>query len=295
MTDLVNKKPVIAQGWLRVILFCLAYFVIIFIIPNAIKWIVPASNNGSTDDPNFLSGRYTLTVGLLVALIPVFIIYCFRKFIDRKNFVSMGFEIDGFFPDAASGFFLAVLILGLGTITLFLSGHLQWIDISFSGNDLFISFGLIVIVAICEELVFRGYILNNLLDSMDKWIALVISSGLFALAQSLNTNANILSVSGFFLAGILLGLNYVYTRNLWYAILFHISWNFFQGPILGFKIYGLNLGSLLQIETKGDAMITGGDFGFEGSMISILLLLVSVSSLYFFYESKYKSNEHSMA
>jgi membrane protease YdiL (CAAX protease family) len=130
---------------------------------------------------------------------------------------------------------------------------------------------------------------------MDKWIALLISSCLFALAHSLNTNANILSVSGFFLAGILLGLNYVYTKNLWYAILFHISWNFFQGPILGFKIYGQNLGSLLQIETKGDAMITGGDFGFEGSMISILLLLVSVSSLYFFYESKYKTNKQSMA
>jgi uncharacterized protein len=291
MTDLVNKKPLIAQGWLRVILFCLAYFVIIFIIPIAVKSIMPAFVNGSPDDPNFINGKYTWTVGLLSALVPVFIVYCFRKFIDRKNLASLGFEMDGFFPDAASGFFLAVVILGLGTITLFLSGHLQWIDISFNGNDLFISFGMIVILAICEELVFRGYILNNLLTSVDKWVALVLSSGLFTLAHSFNTSANILSVSGLFLAGILLGLNYIYTRNLWYAILFHISWNFIQGPILGFKINGLNLSSLLQIETKGDAMVTGGDFGFEGSMIIILLLLVSVSSLYFYYESKYKTNE----
>jgi membrane protease YdiL (CAAX protease family) len=295
MTDLVNKKPVISQGWLSVLLFCLVYYAITFFIPIAARLVMPIFNAGVADDSGVIGGRYSWAVGLLTALIPVFIVYCFRRFIDRKSMASLGFEIGGYFPDAASGFFLACVILGLGTIILFVSGHLRWIDINFNGNDLFISFGMVVIVAFCEELVFRGYILNNLLNTFDKWIALFISAALFAIARSINANANIFSVSGLLLAGVLLGINYVYTRNLWYAILFHISWSFLQGPLLGFKLSGQNLTSLLQIETKGDPMITGGDFGFEGSMINILLLLVSVSSLYFFYENKYKDQDQSMA
>ena len=30
------------------------------------------------------------------------------------------------------------------------------------------------------------------------------------------------------IAGLFLGINYIYTRNLWFSIFFHFSWNFFQ-------------------------------------------------------------------
>ncbi|HSZ85672.1 MAG TPA: hypothetical protein VK787_06555, partial [Puia sp.] len=75
----------------------------------------------------------------------------------------------------------------------------------------------------------------------------------------------------------------------------HLSWNFFQGPILGYKMSGVNFPVLLEQEIKGDAAITGGDFGFEASMINILLLLIAVSVLYFIYEKKYKIPATAMA
>ncbi len=290
MTDIVNKKPLVKQGWLRVLLFFIAYFLLSFFIAIPVVLVISLFEGGSiTDITNVMNTDFlwlTLLLGALISFVEVFI---FRKWVDHRSLASLGFQTGGYFADAASGFFLAPVILGIGSIILFFSGHLQWIDVNFNGNKLFIAFGMLVIVAFSEELVFRGYILNNLMESFNKWVALFISAILFALAHSLNPDVNLISVAGLFLAGILLGINYVYTKNLWFAISFHLCWNFVQGPLLGYKVSGLNLPSLLQTEMKGDATITGGNFGFEASMINILLLLVTVSSLYFIYERKYKT------
>jgi membrane protease YdiL (CAAX protease family) len=289
MNENINSKPVISQGWLRVLIFCVGYFAISLLIAIPIVLFVKSSvDNPTTDITALMNGDYLWVTILLTALVLLILVFIFRKFIDRQTFASLGFEIDGFFADAASGFFLAATILGIGTIILYFSGHLFWLDVNADFSKLFIAFGMVVIIAFSEELVFRGYILNNLMQSFNKWIALFISAILFSAAHSLNPGVNLLSVGGLFLAGILLGINYIYTKNLWFAILFHLSWNFFQGPILGYKVSGIDLPTLLEPEIKGDAAITGGDFGFEASMINILLLLIAISILYFIYERKYK-------
>ncbi len=290
MTDIENKKPLIKQGWLRTLLFCIAYFLVGFFIAIPVVLVISLlKNEPVTDIASLMSGSFLWLTLIMTALASFITVFIFRKFVDRQSLASIGFGIDGYFSDAAAGFFLAPVILGVGSVILFFSGHLQWVDMNFDANNLFIAFGMLVIVAFSEELVFRGYILNNLLQSFNKWTALIISAILFALAHSLNPNANLLSVLGLLLAGILLGINYIYTKNLWFAILFHLCWNFLQGPLLGYKVSGLNLPSLLQTEIKGDAMITGGDFGFEASIVNILLLLLTVSVLYFVYEKKYKT------
>ena len=137
-----------------------------------------------------------IIIGALISFVEVFI---FRKWVDHRSLASLGFQTGGYFADAASGFFLAPVILGIGSIILFFSGHLQWIDVNFNGNKLFIAFGMLVIVAFSEELVFRGYILNNLMESFNKWVALFISAILFALAHSLNPDVNLISVADYFL------------------------------------------------------------------------------------------------
>ncbi len=94
-----------------------------------------------------------------------------------------------------------------------------------------------------------------------------------------------------FLVGILLGINYTYTRNLWFSICFHIGWNFLQGPLLGFRVSGLAFRSLLQPEFRGDEILTGGAFGLEGSVFNLAITLSGVLLLYWIYEVKYRQAE----
>jgi membrane protease YdiL (CAAX protease family) len=187
-----------------------------------------------------------------------------------------------------AGFFLAPALIGSGSLIMYLTKHLEWDDFSFSANDFFIEAGIIAFIAVSEELVFRGYILNNLMQSFNKWIALLISAILFTLFHVINPGIGAIPLASLFLAGILFGLNYIYTKNLWFSIMLHFSWNFFQGPLSGFKISGVDFSSLLQIEIKGDNSITGGDFGFEGSFIATALLFITAAALYLFYEKKYR-------
>jgi len=286
MNTIAIKRPLIKQGWLRVLLFCVFYFILI--VANSIPLIfLIKSIKGNTDNLEQLLNGEFLWLSLLIAAVSALIaVFVFRKLIDRKSLGSMGFHISGYWSDALSGFLLALSILGIGSIILYFSKHLQWTDIIFSGRDLFIELGMLLIVAFYEEMVFRGYILNNLMESFNKWIALIISAILFTLFHIDNPSINAIPFVNIFLAGILLGINYVYTRNLWFAILFHFGWNFFQGPVLGYKISGFNLPTLLQTELKGDLLLTGGDFGFEGSIFSTGLIIIAILLLYRVYEKK---------
>jgi membrane protease YdiL (CAAX protease family) len=290
MEAIVSKKPLISSGWLRVLIFVVVYIILLLSAATIAGLIIAmGGKNISKDDINKLMNTDFLWLTVLSSLIiSLIVVFVFRKFIDRKSFVSLGFETEGYMPDAVSGLFLAPVILGLGSLMLFSSGHLKWVDIDFNATNLFISLGIFIMVAISEEIVFRGYILNNLLTSFNKWIALGISALLFMLAHLGSDSIGFLPLLNIFLAGILLGINYVYTKNLWFAMLLHFSWNFLQGPILGFKVSGLTIQTLLQTELKGDILLTGGDFGFEGSFIDTLITIAAILIIYLIYEKKHK-------
>jgi hypothetical protein len=50
----------------------------------------------------------------------------------------------------------------------------------------------------------------------------------------------------------------------------HITWNFFQGNVFGFPVSGTDAGAtFIAIEQGGDALVTGGAFGPEASLIGI--------------------------
>jgi len=103
----------------------------------------------------------------------------------------------------------------------------------------------------------------------------------------MNPGIHPLAFANLFLAGLLLGINYIYSRNLWFSFLFHLSWNFFQGPILGFRVSGLSLPPLLVAEPKGDLFITGGEFGLEGSILITIVSVITLCVLGLILEKKY--------
>jgi len=108
---------------------------------------------------------------------------------------------------------------------------------------------------------------------MHPWWALILTAALFAFLHTQNNYVTILSVVNLFIAGLVLGVNYIYTKNLWFAIFFHFGWNFFQGSVLGYKVSGIETGSsIMQQSLVGSATLNGGSFGFEGSIICTVLL-----------------------
>ncbi|CAN5713630.1 type II CAAX endopeptidase family protein [soil metagenome] len=279
------NNPLIRKGWLRALIFLVIWvFLQMGVTKILFKLLSPFTQKGDQTDP----AMSLLLVGFLSFLTSVPAVVIFRKLVDRKTVLSLGFDWNGNSKHAWTGFFCAIFILSAGTLLIVLTGNLSFIAFDFYWQDLMLYVLVMLFVAIAEELVIRGYILNNLLESFPKWIALLISASLFGLLHLLNPDFNWLSMIVIFIGGLALGINYIYTKNLWFGIFFHFAWNFFQGPIFGYKVSGLETDSLLAQNINGPVWLTGGPFGFEASALASLLILLVFVYLAFYY----KRNEH---
>jgi len=281
-----DLQPLIKYGWLRALIYFIIATIVVIIFQNLGLRLM--EELGSAIKEIELGSIVSFGCIYIVMATGIFLLtYLMRKFVDRKSFKSLGFQWQGFSDEAYVGFFSATALLGIGSLILVALGYLTFHSITFSLPAFLIELLIMIIVAFVEEVLFRGYLLNNLMQSMNKWVALLISAVLFALFHGSNPDINVIAIVNIFLGGIFLGLNYIYTKNLWFSIFFHFAWNFFQGPVLGFDVSGLELQSLFQQLLTGPALWTGGTFGFEGSLLCPLLIGLSVVGLAYGFSRKY--------
>ena len=158
-------------------------------------------------------------------------------------------------------------------------GEVQKTAVHFSAYDFLLSWILMLLVALAEEIAFRGFVLGHLLTAgVNRFVALFLSSALFSLMHIFNPNFSLIAFLNILLAGILIGSTYIYTRNLWFPIALHLFWNWLQGPILGFEVSGGRLGgTLLSLELPEENIINGGAFGFEGSVLCTALMIIAIA------------------
>ncbi len=140
-----------------------------------------------------------------------------------------------------------------------------------------------VLAGIMEEILFRGLLFRLSSKIVGTWGALIFTSGLFGVAHMLNPGATIRSSVAIALeAGILLGAAYAATQRLWLPIGLHAGWNFTEGSLFGMTLSGNNMGvGLLRGSLSGPAVLTGGAFGPEASIVAVMVCLVA--ALYFLW------------
>ncbi|MEV7425810.1 MULTISPECIES: CPBP family intramembrane glutamic endopeptidase [unclassified Streptomyces] len=133
-------------------------------------------------------------------------------------------------------------------------------------------FGFMAAAAVTEELLFRGVLFRIIEERAGTWIALVLTGTVFGLAHLLNPNASLWGAVAIAIeAGGMLAAAYIATRSLWLPIGVHFGWNFAAAGIFSTEVSGNNTPQgLLDTTTSGPALITGGDFGPEGSLYSVL-------------------------
>lgn len=221
--------------------------------------------------------QYFDLIGVLLLL------WILMRFVDKEPFINLGFSLKGKINDIILGMTLGLLLMAVGYTILILLGEIKFIGFNYDLKNIILLFLLFIAVSIAEETYVRGYVLKNLLQSFNPIISLIISSAIFSLLHFFNPNVNYIALTELFIAGILLGISYVYTKNLWFPIALHLSWNFFQ-VMFGFNVSGMDTYSLIEFEIIENNNINGGDFGFEGSYLSILFSLIMMYFLWKYYK-----------
>jgi len=132
-------------------------------------------------------------------------------------------------------------------------------------------FGFMAAAAVTEELLFRGVLFRIIEERTGTWIALLLTGAAFGLMHLVNPDASLWGAVAIAIeAGFMLAACYAATRNLWVPIGLHFGWNFALGGISGAVVSGNGQSKgLLDATTSGPAVLSGGDFGPEGSLYTV--------------------------
>ena len=296
-------EPRIKNGFFRAIIFMPIWLIIMGLVQSVGVILIMVSSGvdmANPDSAEALFSEISFDSPVMLILTAFSLLGSFAalwvatKFIDRKPLLSIGLSVKGKANEMLIGLGFALAFIGGLFLVLWLIGAINITGYVGFKPGVFVVSMMLFMAAFDEELIFRGYILNNMMDSTsNRWIALAGSSLLFALLHSGNPSvwSTWVPMTELFAAGFILGISYTFTKNLWFPTFFHFGWNFFQG-LFGFEISGINVDSWKMISHKNTGnvpdIVSGGAFGIEGSVITLSCTIICTYLIFKYYNELVK-------
>ncbi len=262
----LKNEGKLRNGW-KILIFFLVFFAT-FALLDFIRSFLPTGN---------LSTEVMVSEFVFLSSVAISTLIMMRVF-EKSRFIEIGLKINS---KTAYEIFIG-LIIGFVMITAVVvpNAILRYYKYDFTLNQIFPEIFKVtlffLLVAFAEEILFRGYPFQRLIDGTNSLIATLIFSLLFSLAHFQNPNINSIALLNIFLAGVWLCSAYVKTRSLWLPISLHFSWNFFQGYLFSLPVSGINIfETIFAVEITSKNLISGGEFGPEGSIITSIVLVIA--------------------
>jgi len=232
---------------------------------------------------------YFDVAGALAVLVAAWIM---ARFIDRRPFITLGFVPNHMVRDSLLGVSIGAVWLGLSVFAVWMMG---WVSLRPSFT---ISWSILVWVMIAlifntltQEVLVRSYIYQTIQSQTNFIWAIVVSAVLFMALHAGVYEGAWLPAVNVFTAGVLFGVAYHLTGNLWLPIAIHFTWNFLLGPVLGLTVSGQNqLNSGWQVfAVQGPALLTGGSFGLEGGLVVTLTTVIGAVVMFLLFRRRMTS------
>ena len=232
-------------------------------------------------------------------LLALVVVLVFLRHLDKRSILSLGFSLHrGWLTNIGIGLLLGAGLMGM---IFFIEIIFGWIDVKGFAwetrpdftNALTGAILHMLFVAVSEETIFRGYILQNLEESFGTRTAVIVSSILFGALHLLNPTAtewaNYVIPFTITLAGVMFAVAYLAHRSLWLPIALHFSWNICLYDIFGLAGAPANSATFLITDVKGPAFWVGlphTAFGPEAGMLSVIAILLGILLLWLLWRYK---------
>jgi len=229
----------------------------------------------------FMDGTFGLFVPFawLVVLLALWV-----RFYEKRSPASMGFRGRGALVKYLRGFALGLVMVSCVVGLMALAGGIE-VDTegtvpvggAAAGGLLLVMLGFIIQGG-AEEIVFRGWYMQVVGKRHYPWLGLLLSVILFG---ALHGPASAFPIIALLLYGLFLGLYYLREGSIWGVCGWHSAWNWSLG-----NVYGLTVsrkeplqGVLFDFKAIGPTWLTGGEFGPEASLMTILVVLAAIPLL----------------
>jgi len=232
----------------------------------------------------FESPQTEFVIGLTALFIGVPLVFLVTRFCWRRSFEWMRFRfnVKYLFFGLALGLVVPFVVIQILQVLGF--ARISW-PAKFPQSQetlIIVSYACMAIFAgIAEEVVFRGMAVREIALKYGWMIATIIGGVYFGAAHLVTKlhDITVLDVLWILLASILVSFLfvalYIRSHSLWLPIGFHMAWNFSLKGIMGVTMSGnAAKAGLLEVELTGNSLVTGGSFGIEASIVSLVIYVL---------------------
>lgn len=210
---------------------------------------------------------------------------------DGSTWAYIGLRRKRWLRDTVEGALLgfAMITLAIVVIAVLFDIHLA---ITLSPRTLFtgaIVLGVVLAAAMAEELMFRGYPFQRLVEGLGATGAILLLSAMFGLVHMQNPHVSddrwvqVFAFSNTLLIGVVLALAYLRTQALWLPWGLHFGWNAALGCVYGLPVSGINqFAVMVKGKVIGPEWLLGGRYGLEGGMLGTIVILLGLGYVLIF-------------
>ena len=224
-------------------------------------------------------GQLLLTVSFIL---PMLLFFAWVRFKEKRPVASLGFR-GGAGRHILIG---AVLAVVMTTVTVGLNVVLGTASLG-SPTWGMLPLALVLLIGFAvqsstEEIADRGYLMQAVSPRWGFVAAMVVQTIVFAALHGANGGLTWVAWANLCGVAVFLGLWVWVSGSLWGACAFHTFWNWSQGNLWGAPVSHTNMGTSVGHYTPGEgssALLTGGSFGLEGSVIPLVMFVVGSAVL----------------
>jgi uncharacterized protein len=226
---------------------------------------------------HFLQPEWSRLVTEIIPFITMlFAIWIMTKFLEKKNFCTLGFQTKNLINDTSIGFFIGTFWIIISFTGQFIFGTIIKGTYNSIPADTFIIYGIALLInASLQEILFRGYLFQTIEYNINAISAILISSLLFMGMHVGAIKAGIIPSLNVFGAGLVFAIAYYKTKNLWMPIAIHFVWNFSTSSILYKPLNEYQGLELFQL--KGKELLAGGETGVEATVITTITIIIIIA------------------
>ncbi|AUC91924.1 CPBP family intramembrane metalloprotease domain-containing protein [Streptococcus suis] len=240
----------------------------------------------------------TLSLELLAFSFISLAIILWARFVEKSPWLGLGMTKKGAFKDFILGWGIGAAMLITCVLLMWGFGAIQVTSFQFSAN--LVGEFLILVLAwsiqgTAEELLTRGWMFSSLAAKHNIPVGILVSSLFFTFLHLGNDGISLIPLLDLTLFAILACLVMLKTGNLWVIGGIHAAWNCFQGNVFAFPVSGTQAGqAFISVITTGPDWLSGGAFGVEGSVISLLIQAGMITWLVYELYFTSPSNQHEL-
>jgi len=213
-------------------------------------------------------------------LILLVIVLLVHVIIFKRHEFRLGFRKKGIVYEFCIGIVMASILIISGFLLMWASDQIDVIGFDWKWKLILGFLLLFTVQSFQEEVIFRSYLIPTIENRIGTWAALIISSIAFMALHLSNAGISIIGCIDLVVGGFVMGMLFIIYRNIWAPTGFHMAWNYIQSTLLGFEVSGVKTYSWFKLREKGSDFFTGGEFGYEGSIFSVLFLLLCIVFLW---------------